>query len=451
MVVNKSVRQRGTMQVTTHALENQTVALQVEVEPERVNQVFERVYRQLSKYVEVPGFRPGKAPLGLVRQALREDYVRERVLEQLLKETMNNALQQAQVEPYGAPPELDVQQLEEGKPLIYSLKVPLEPKVELGEYRGLKVTRYKPVVTEEDVAAEIESRRRQFTRYERVEREAQVGDVLFVTMVPHVVGEPHPLSTRRNLIHLTEEMLAHPLGKMLLGMKAGDAKEETVQFPDADPDAELRGKTVKLQVTVHGVSEMKMPDDAELLKQLRVESMEELREQIRKALTEELTQHAERASSNSMRRAVLQAAQVDISPIIIAARSRESLAIFHERLRRSGYSLEEYANSYGMSESEFADYWYERTASDILYGLILKEIAKHEGIEITEEERHQVIQQIAEQNQVDFQTAEESEEAEDRMENLLIEKTLQFLWDVADVTEEEFRIQSQSEQTDNEE
>ncbi len=104
-----------------------------------------------------------------------------------------------------------------------------------------------------------------------------------------------------------------------------------------------------------------------------------------------------------------------------------------------------------MSESEFADYWYERTASDILYGLILKEIAKHEGIEITEEERHQVIQQIAEQNQVDFQTAEESEEAEDRMENLLIEKTLQFLWDVADVTEEEFRIQSQSEQTDNEE
>jgi trigger factor len=212
------------MQVTTQTLENQTVALQVEVEPERVNQVFERVYRQLGRYVEVPGFRPGKAPLGLVRQALREDYVRERVLEQLLRETMNTAMEQAQVEPYGAPPELDVQQLEEGKPMLYSLKVPLEPKVELGEYRGLKVTRYKPVVTDEDVTNEIESRRRQFTRYERVDREAQTGDVVFVTMVPHIVGEPNPLSTRRNLIHLTEQMQAHPLGKMLLGMKAGDVK-----------------------------------------------------------------------------------------------------------------------------------------------------------------------------------------------------------------------------------
>jgi trigger factor len=292
------------MQVTTQTLENQTVALQVEIEPERVNQVFERVYRQLGKYVEVPGFRPGKAPLGLVRQALREDYVRERVLEQLLRETMNSAMEQAQVEPYGAPPELDVQQLEEGKPMLYSLKVPLEPKVELGEYRGLKVTRYKPVVTDEDVTNEIESRRRQFTRYERVDREAQTGDVVFVTIVPHIVGEPNPLSTRRNLIHLTEQMQAHPLGKMLLGMKAGEVKEETVQFPDNDPDAELRGKTVKIQVTVHGVSEMKLPDDEELLKQLRVESMEELREQVRKALTEELTRYAQNASGTSMRRAV---------------------------------------------------------------------------------------------------------------------------------------------------
>lgn len=439
------------MQVTTQTLENQTIALQIEVEPERVNQVFERVYRQLGRYVEVPGFRPGKAPLALLRQALREDYVRERVLEQLLKETMNSAMEQAQVEPYGAPPELDVQQLEEGKPMLYSLKVPLEPKVELGEYRGLKVTRYKPVVTDEDVTNEIESRRRQLSRYERVDREAQTNDVVFVTIVPHIEGEPNPLSTRRNLVHLTEEMQAHPLGKMLLGMKAGDVKEETVQFPDSDPDAELRGKTVKLQVTVHGVSEMKLPDDEELLKQLRAESIEELREQVRKALTEELSRYAERASNNSMRQAVMQAAKVDISPIIIHSKARDTLAALNEQLRRGGYSLEDYARSYNMTESEFVDYWYQRTAANILYGVIVKEIAKREGIELSEEERNEIIQQIAEQHQLDLEVAEQVAEAEDKFHDRLIEKTLQFLWDVADVTEEEFRIQSQREQTDNEE
>jgi trigger factor len=196
---------------------------------------------------------------------------------------------------------------------------------------------------------------------------------------------------------------------------------------------------------------MKLPDDEELLKQLRVESMEELREQVRKALTEELTRYAQNASSTSMRQAVLQAAKVDISPIIITSQARESLAALSERLRRAGYSLEDYAQSYNMSESQFVEYWYQRTASNILYGLILQEIAKREGIELTEEERNEVIQHVAEEYQMDIQTAETSEEAQDALADRLTEKTLKFLWDVADVTEEEFRIQSQREQTDNEE
>ncbi|GIV15052.1 MAG: trigger factor [Armatimonadota bacterium] len=439
------------MQVTTQTLENRTVAVQVEVEPERVNQVFEKVYRQLGRYVEIPGFRPGRAPVGLLRQALREDYVREHVLEQILRETMNSAMQQAQVEPFGAPPELDVQQLEEGKPMLYSLKVPLEPKIELGEYRGLKVTRYKPVVTEEDVANEIESRRRQLARYERVGREAQTGDVVFVTIVPYLEGEQTSLPTRRNLIHLTEEMLAHPLGKMLLGAKAGDVKEETVQFPENDPDPELRGKTVKLQVTVHGVSEMKLPDDEEFLKQMQAETMEELHERIRHILEEELARYADSSSRAAMRQAVLACAQVDISPIIIASRARDTLAELQEQLRRGGYTLEDYARGYNMSEAEFIEYWYRQTASDILYGLILEAIRKREGITLSEEERQQAIREVAERYNITEQEAAQSEYLEEELEARLAQKTLQFLWDVADVTEEEFRIQSERRQPDNEE
>ncbi|MEJ5252608.1 MAG: trigger factor [Chthonomonadetes bacterium] len=435
------------MQVTKQELENRTVAVQVEVEPEQVNRTFEKVYRQLSKYVEVPGFRPGKAPIGLLRQALREDYVRERVLEQIIRDTMNSALQEAQVEPYGAPPRLDIQQLEEGKPMLYSLQVPLEPSVELGEYRGLKVTRYTPVVTDEDVTNEIESRRRQASRFERVDREAQTGDVVFVTIVPQIEGEPNPLSTRRNLVHLTEEMQEHPLGKVILGMKAGETKEETVEFPPNDPDAELRGKTVRLQVTVHSVSEMKLPTDEELLKQMQVESMDALRERIRQSLTEELSHYARTASDASMKKAVLESAKVQISPIILEARAHNSLTNLEENLRRRGYTLEDYARTYGMTEEQFESYWFRRTTDNLLYGLILKAIREREGITLTDEER----QQVMEQYNLSEEDAAESEEAEELMEDRLVEKTLQFLWDVAEVTEEEFRIQSQREQTDNEE
>jgi len=439
------------MQVTTQPLENRTVALQVEIEPERVNRVFDRVYRQLGKYVEVPGFRPGKAPVALLRQSLREHFVREQVLEHILRETMDEALREAQVEAYGAPPELDVQQLEEGKPMLYSLKVPLEPTVAIENYRGLKLTRYTPVVTDEDVTNEIESRRRQFTRYERVEREAQTGDVVFVTIVPHVEDEPNPLTTRRNLVHLTEEMQQHPLGKMLMGMKAGDTKDETVQFPETDPDPELKGKTVRLQVTVHGISEMKLPDDDELLKQMRTESMEDLRERIRNALMDELTGYARSASDRSLRQALLEAANVEISPIIVASRARDSLEALTGQLRRGGYSLEEYARGYNMTEEEFLQYWQQRTASNILFGLIVRHIRERESITLTEEERQEVIRQLAEELQVSIEEAAQSDQLEDALEEHSFNKTLQFLWDVAEVTEEELRIQSQTRQTDNEE
>lgn len=438
------------MQVTTQQLENQAVALQVEVEPERVNHTFERVYRQLGRYVEVPGFRPGKAPLPLLRRALREDIVREHVLDQLIRETMNTALQEANVKPYGAP-QLDIHQLEEGKPMLYSIQVPLEPKVELGEYRALKVTRYKPVVTEEDVTNEIESRRRQLARYERVEREAQTGDVVFVTAVPHVEGEANPLATRRNLVHLTEEMSAHPLGKILLGMKAGETKEEVVQFPESDPDAELRGKTVRLQVTVHGVSEIKLPDDEELLKHLKAESMEQLRERMRQSLMEELERYAENASDSSMKAAVLRSAKVEISPILTDTRTKETLLELEERLQRAGYTLADHARSYGMTEDQFRVYWREVNASRILYGLILQAIREREGIDLTEEERQQVFRQVAEEYNMTPSDAATSEQAEEILHEHRMRKTLQFLWDVAEVTEEEFRIQSRSEQTDNEE
>jgi FKBP-type peptidyl-prolyl cis-trans isomerase (trigger factor) len=148
---------------------------------------------------------------------------------------------------------------------------------------------------------------------------------------------------------------------------------------------------------------------------------------------------------------VLEAAKVDISPIIITSRARSSLAEMEEQLRRGGYTLEDYARSYNMTEAEFLDYWYQRTAVDILYGLILKAIREREGITLSEEERQQAIQKVAEQHDMTEQEAAQSEYLQEELEVRLTQKTLQFLWDVADVTEEEFHIQSQRKQSDNEE
>lgn len=441
------------MQVTTQPIEHQTVVLQVELETERVNRAFEQAYRQIGRHVEVPGFRPGKAPVALLRQAVRDDYVRQWVLDELVKETLPEALKMAEVVPYGAAPQMDVQQLEEGKPMLYALKVPIKPKVELGEYRGLKVKRYKPVVTDEDITNEIEARRRGLARFERVEREAQPGDWLFVTMVPQIEGEDAPRATRRNLISLDESAGAPQLVEMLIGAKATETKEGVVDFPDNFTDEELRGKRVYMKVTVHGVSETKVPDDEELLDKMRVETMDALREQIREQIERELQTYALRATDLSMQQALLECCKVDISPIIIASRVEAELEMFQKQLQRRGYTLKDYIKSQNMTEGEFLDYLTARERRQLGYALVLESIAEQENITLAEEEREEVIQQLAQER---GQTVEEllaqegaAEEVEDAVLDRRINKVLQFLWDVAEITEEELRIQSQSQGADN--
>ncbi|MDW8105373.1 MAG: hypothetical protein RMK92_10220, partial [Armatimonadota bacterium] len=227
--------------------------------------------------------------------------------------------------------------------------------------------------------------------------------------------------------------------------------EDTVEFPPDYTDPLLQGKRVRVQVTVRGVSELVLPSDEELLREQNLQSMDELREQVRQSLLAEMSQYAERLSRSSLRQAVLQAAKVDISPVIITSRARDSLAALNEQLRRGGYTLADYARGYNMSEAEFVEYWHQRTASDILYGLILAAIREREGIALTDEERQQALQKVAEEHGVTEQEAAESEELEEALNALLTQKTLQFLWSVADVTEEELRIQSKPEQSDNQE
>src|SRR5580704_6624912 len=166
------------MRVTKEPLDQCQVALTIEVEEDKVVHAVDRAYREYAKYVNVPGFRKGKAPLHFVRQRIPASDVRQRAAEILVEPAYAEALKEHDITPY-AQPKLELIQLElESKPFIFKAVVPLPPKVELGTYKGLEVEKPVYEVPASVLEGEIERRRERAAEYPKVERPVQTGDLV---------------------------------------------------------------------------------------------------------------------------------------------------------------------------------------------------------------------------------------------------------------------------------
>ena len=182
------------MQVTREALDPCQVALTIEVESDKVVHAVDRAYREYSKYVSVPGFRKGKAPLPFVKQRVPEADVRQRAAEILVEPAYAEALKQENVEPFAAP-KLELVQLEFAeKPFIFKAIVPVAPEVELGTYTGLTVERNKYELTDDNVETQLEKMRERAADFPKVERPVQMGDLIVADLSANVDIRPEAAS-----------------------------------------------------------------------------------------------------------------------------------------------------------------------------------------------------------------------------------------------------------------
>src|SRR5437868_2336249 len=155
------------MQVTADQTNPCTMVLDITVDEPQVSRAFDVSFREFSRYVSVPGFRPGKAPRVLVERYVDMARVRQHTLERIIRESYPTAVEEQQLTPY-RDPDIEPTDLEDKKPFTYRAIIPLEPKVDLGPYKGLTVE--KPVfkLTDKDVEERINSLRTDRARLERV-------------------------------------------------------------------------------------------------------------------------------------------------------------------------------------------------------------------------------------------------------------------------------------------
>jgi trigger factor len=369
----------------------------IEVDPERVAKELETAYVGLGRRVKLRGFRPGKAPRKVLERHFRSE-VEGEVAEKIVQSTFAEAVKVESIDAV-APPHVSITEgVAEGKPLRYTARVEVKPKLSPKDYKGLTVTRKPPSVTDDDVAAELTRIQDSMAQLVAVEGrfEAQEGDWAVVDHEGTVDGMPFEGSRAEGVtVRVAAGTMSDGTLEALKGKRLGESVEVEEAFAPDHRNAALRGKTAKMKVTLKSLKAREVPplDDA-LAKGLGVEGVETL-EQLRARIRLDLEKQAERRAENELREGLLRAALVknefEVPQSLVERAIDAMLEGAAERFARQGIDIRHLQLDYARMRADLR----EQALFQVRSRLLLDAIAETEKIEVTDEDFQAEIVKIA--------------------------------------------------------
>ncbi len=422
-----------TLNIRTEELDNRRLSLTVEVDQDRVDEELHKAARKVGGQVRIPGFRLGKAPYNLVVQHVGLSNLYSEFLDTLGNEIYPLAVEQAEIEPY-AMASLDISSLE---PLTYTYEVPLEPVVDLGDYRSLRVEEEELEVTDEEMDERLSALRSQMAGWTEVDRPSEYGDMLTIDVKSILQADADAddaTSSEENDdtvvldetdwdVTLDEENPMEPdgLDQELLGMSPGEEKEFVLSWPE-DSQSIYAGKSADFKVNVHTIQANLEPElDDEFAKKVNeeYETLEDLTISIREAIEAEKEQEAQNAYVESVLDALVEQSEMDYPPVVVEDQIDSMVTEFSRQLQKYGIeSLEAYLTQTGMSMEEYRETLREQAAISALRNLVISELYQREGITVNEDEMEERIEAMSANFGGDEATDEQKQMSEMIAENM---------------------------------
>jgi trigger factor len=419
--------------------------LSFEIPPDVVEAEIDRVARSYTRTARVPGFRPGKVPARVVRQRYKDQILHD-VAHDLIPRLVGDAMRERGLEPVATPDIKDVV-LEEGRPMTFQADFETLPAIDPGEYTGLSLQKPPAVLEVGAVDRALEQLQQRHARWQPVEgRGAETGDTLLLDLTRTkrvsliaVPGEPEPPAEEPETLQNVSVELgasANPPGfdDNLTGVKEGDARQFTVNYPAEYEISELAGATVDYSVTVKGIRrrELLALDDDFAKEVSDVETLDALRERIR----EDLQRGAEADADHAVRHALLQqlASRIPVAPeVLVDQEVDRRLEEFVRRLMEQGVD----PMQMNVDWREVRERQREAAIETVKSTLVLDEIAKRESIEATSEELEAEIAKFAERAGRTSEAIRARLEKEGALPRLLVgiqrEKTMTWLLEKAQI------------------
>jgi trigger factor len=385
------------MQTTVEETDKHTVKLTVEIEPDRFGKDLERAYRKVAQQVKIPGFRKGKVPRQVIDAQIGHEAVLGEFLEDSVPEYYREALREHDLAPI-AQPDIDLEQVEEGKPLVFTATVEIRPRLKLEEreYKGIEVVKPSTQVTDAEVDELLGSLRERFAELETAPRPARTGDYVVIDLRAHVHDEEVPEATRPDFLYeVGAGEFTGKLDQELQGKRAG----EILKFnaPLDERFGERAGQEVAFQVLVKEVKGKRLPDaDDDFAKTAsEFDTLEELKD----ALRDQLRGTKERAAEAAVRDRVLErlvdSVDVDLPDALVDDETDHRVIHAKERAQQLGITLEQLLEAQGLDELGFRADARAHATRAIEADLALEAVSRAEGLEVTAEELAHEVEQLA--------------------------------------------------------
>lgn len=425
------------MSVQVENLEKSMAKLTIEVSAEEFDAAMNKAYHKMKGRISIPGFRKGKAPRAMVEKMYGAGVFYEDAANAVIPDAYEEAAKESELE-IVAQPEIDVVQIEKGKPFIFTATVAVKPEVTLGEYKGLEVEKKDTEVTEEDINAEIDRVRETNSRMITIDdRVSEDGDTLIIDFDGFIDGERFEGGKAEDHeLLLGSHTFIDNFEEQLVGKNIDDEVEVHVTFPEDYHVEELQGKPAVFQVKIKEIKVKELPelDDDFAQDVSECDTLEEYREEIRKKLSEAKEDQAKSEKEEAVVDKIIENATMEIPEQMVAAQTRQMTQEFAQRLQLQGLSLEQYMQFTGMSAHSLTEELKPQALKRIQSRLVLEAVVKAENIETSEEDIDKEIEEMAKMYQMEADKLKESIGEDERKQismDLAVQKAVELVTDAA--------------------
>ncbi|MGC4019311.1 MAG: trigger factor [Muricomes sp.] len=398
------------MSLQVENLEHNMVKLTIEVPVEEVEKALQASYLKQRKQINLPGFRKGKVPRQMIEKMYGPEVFYDEAANQMIPEAYGKAYDECELQ-IVSQPQVDIVQLEKGKPFIFTAEVAVKPEVTLGEYKGVQVDKSSSRVTAKEIDEEIDKEREKSARtIEVTDRAVQDKDQVvldFEGFVDGVAfaggkGEDYPLT-------IGSGAFIPGFEEQLIGAEIDKDMEVKVTFPADYQAEELAGKEAVFKCTVHAIKAKELPElDDEFASEVsECDTLEAYKAEVKQNIKDRKEKEAKEKKENQAVEKAVENAQMDIPKAMIDMQVRQMRDDFARRIQQQGLSLEQYFQFTGMTAEKMVEEMTPQAEKQIKTRLVLEAVVKAENIEISDERLDEELQKMAEAYQMEVDKLKE--------------------------------------------
>lgn len=373
--------------------------LTIEVSAEDFEKGLDEAFKKVVKDVQLPGFRKGKIPRMIFENRFGVESLYQDAIDAVLPDAYMQAIEETGIEPIDQP-NIDVDEIERGKPVVFTAKVMVKPEVELGEYKGIEVEDEEVNITEEDVQAALEELQNQHAELIlKEEGTIAEGDTVVMDFEGFLGDEPFEGGKGENhSLEIGSGQFIPGFEDEMIGKEAGVEHSIEVTFPEEYHAEDLAGKEATFKVTVHEVKEKETPElDDEFAKDVDddVETLDELKAKKKEELEEQKKQEVENKKREKLIETVTEGAKVDIPEIMVTNEVEQMTNEFEQRLQAQGMTMDMYQQFSNQTTEDLQEQMKEDAKKRVQTRLALEAIFEAENLEVSDEDVDKEFEKMA--------------------------------------------------------